>query len=319
VSQRRRDPAALTSALLGGDRAALPRLLSIVEGGGPAAREVGTRVYTAGGRMYTAGITGPPGAGKSTLTDGLIRSLRARQEEVAVLAVDPSSPFSGGALLGDRVRMMDHALDPGVFVRSMATRGHLGGLSLAVPESLRVLDAAGFPLALIETVGVGQSEVEIAGSADTTMVVLTPGAGDGVQALKAGLLEVADLLVINKADHAGAGDLERDLKSMLDLTHWPDAWRPPIVRTVAVRGEGVDDVLAAIGDHRAHLVATGALERRRAARARAELRRVLVARLEQSVAGAMASCSALVDEVVAGRTDPWTATDEILARFMGSG
>ena len=191
---------------------ALPRLLSVVEAGGDDAREVGRRVYTRGTGAYTVGITGPPGAGKSTLTNRLIGLLRQRGSDVAVLAVDPSSPYTGGALLGDRVRMVDHAEDPGVFVRSMATRGHLGGLALAVPEVVRVLDAAGFGEILVETVGVGQSEVEVAGSADTTVVVLTPGAGDGVQANKAGLLEVADVFVINKADHPQTAELERDLR-----------------------------------------------------------------------------------------------------------
>jgi LAO/AO transport system kinase len=312
MTSRGRDPVALSRALIAGDRSVLPRLLSIVETGGAPARVVGAEVFTAGRGMYSVGITGPPGAGKSTLTSGLLRALRAGGTEVGVLAVDPSSPFSGGALLGDRVRMMDHALDPGVFVRSMATRGHLGGLALAVPESLRVLDAAGFPLTLIETVGVGQSEVEIAGAADTTMIVLPPGAGDGIQALKAGLLEVADLLVINKADMAGAADLERELKLMLDLSRWPDAWRPPILRTVASRGEGVEEVLAAVDAHRSHLSSTGALDRRREERAHAELHRVLVARLEQQAKAALAAHAGVVADVLARRVDPWTAADRIL-------
>jgi LAO/AO transport system kinase len=301
--------------MLAGDRRALPRLVSIVEAGGADAREVGRRVYPRSGQAYTVGITGPPGAGKSTLTDRMIGTLRGTGAEVAILAVDPSSPYTGGALLGDRVRMMDHALDAGVFVRSMATRGHLGGLALAVPEVVRVMDAAGFANILVETVGVGQSEVEIAGAADTTLVVLTPGAGDSVQANKAGLLEVADIFVINKADHPQTRDLERDLGFMMDLTSWPDGWRPPIVRTVAVDGKGVPELMAAIDDHRRHLETTGALERRRERRAMTELRRVVAARIEQSVDKALTGegHAGIVEDVVARRLDPWTAADRLLS------
>lgn len=320
MTLRSRDPVALAEAVLAGDRRALPRLLSVVEAGGLGAREVGRRVYTRGGGAHAVGVTGPPGAGKSTLTDRLIGALRAAGSEVAVLAVDPSSPYSGGALLGDRVRMMDHALDPGVFMRSMATRGHLGGLALAVPEVLRVLDAAGFPTVLVETVGVGQSEVEVAGAADTTLVVLSPGAGDSVQANKAGVLEVADVFVINKADHPQTDELERDLRFMMDLTTWPDGWRPPVVRTVAVRGSGTDDVLSAVESHRSHLSSSGLLEARRGRRARDELGRVLVALLETRARAAMGEgrWRALLEAVVGRRTDPWSAAEEILAGLGGS-
>ena len=207
---RRRDPNELVAAAFDGDRGALARVLSLVERGGEDARTVGRLVYPRTGRAYTVGITGSPGAGKSTLTSRLLGAARAADVEVGVLAIDPTSPFSGGALLGDRVRMQDHYLDPGVFIRSMATRGHLGGLALATPEAVRVLDAAGFPLVLVETVGVGQIEVEIAGEADTTLVVMNPGAGDAVQAMKAGLLEVADLFVIHKTEHPSVQELERD-------------------------------------------------------------------------------------------------------------
>jgi LAO/AO transport system kinase len=309
-----RDPVALTDAVLAGDRRALPRLLSVVERGGTAAREVGRRVYTRAGGAYTVGITGPPGAGKSTLTDRMVSATRKAGAEVAVLAVDPSSPFSGGAFLGDRVRLMDHALDPGVYMRSVATRGHLGGLSLAVPELIRVLDAAGFPSVLVETVGVGQSEVEIAGAADTTMVVLNPGAGDSVQANKAGLIEVADVFVINKADHPQAGQLERDLSFALDLTTWADGWRPPIVRTVATEGTGVDEVMDTIDAHHAHMDTTGVLERRRSQRALTELRRVLIALFEHDARVAMgeARWHALIEDVTAHRTDPWSAAELML-------
>jgi len=319
VTVRSRDPVVLTEAVLGGDRASLPRLLSVVEAGGAQAREVGRRVYTRSRGAYTVGITGPPGAGKSTLADRIIASLRQQGSEVAVLAVDPSSPYSGGALLGDRVRMMDHALDGGVFVRSMATRGHLGGLALAVPEVLRVLDAAGFPTVLVETVGVGQSEVEIAAATDTTVVMLTPGAGDSVQANKAGLLEVADVFVINKADHPQTAELERDLRFMMELTTWPDGWRPPIVRAVAREGSGVAEMLAAVSAHRAHLTSTGLLDERRARRALDELRRVLVALFEARARRAVgdARWAALMSAVAGREIDPWTAADEILEGLAG--
>ncbi len=316
---RTRDPGALTDAVLGGDRAALPRLLTVVERGGPAAAEVGRRVYPRSGNAYVVGVTGPPGAGKSTLTDRVIGHVRAGGREVAVLAVDPSSPFSGGALLGDRVRMVSHALDTGVFVRSLAARGHLGGLSLAVPEVVRVVDAAGFPFVIVETVGVGQSEIEVAAAADTTIVVVTPGTGDSVQANKAGLFEVADIFVINKADQPGAGELERDLRFMLELTTWRDRWRPAIVRTVASTGEGTGDVLGAIEQHRAHLEASGQLAERRAARSRSELVRVLQARVEHLARDALgqARYRRLLDDVVQHRTDPWTAADEVLRGAVG--
>ena len=243
-----------------GDRVALPRLLSLVERGGDGARAVAGIAYRSPRQAYTVGITGAPGAGKSTLTDQLINRARSRgldgSDQVAVLAIDPSSPFSGGAILGDRVRMQNHALDDKVFIRSMATRGHLGGLAVAVPDAVRVLSAVGVPVVLLETVGVGQQEVAVAAATDTTIVVVNPGWGDAIQANKAGLLEIADLFVINKADRPGARETRRDLELMLDLTQLGD-WRPPIVDTVASSGDGVDDLWTAITDHRAHLLAVG--------------------------------------------------------------
>jgi LAO/AO transport system kinase len=291
------------------------RLISLVERGGEGAHVVGRLVYPEGGRAYTIGITGPPGAGKSTLTDRLIRVVRASGDEVGVLAVDPSSPFTGGAFLADRIRMQDHATDAGVFIRSMATRGHLGGLSLATPEAIRVLDFAGFPYVLVETVGVGQMEVEIAGEADTTLVVMTPGAGDAMQANKAGLLEVADVFVINKADRPGVGELERDLGMMLDMDSNMGEWRPPIVRTVAATGEGVDELWSTIGKHRGYLEESGKLEERRARRLTDELRQIVVHRLEQKAYDAVGAggFEALRDAVVSREKDPYTAAEEILA------
>jgi LAO/AO transport system kinase len=300
-----------------GDRTALGRLLSLVERGGDKAAEVARLVYPFGGQAYTVGLTGAPGAGKSTLTDRVITCGRGGGQEVAVLAIDPSSPFSGGAILGDRVRMQDHALDPGVFIRSMASRGHLGGLSLAAPEAIRVLDAAGFPWVLVETVGVGQVEVEIAGAADTTVVVVNPGWGDSVQANKAGLLEIADVFVINKADRPGANEARRDLDQMLDLSI-PKDWRPPIVATVASTGEGSGEGIAefwqAIGKHRAHLEETGGLQERRTQRLADEVRKIVAKRLERRAldlcrgAEFDAICQAMLDR----KLDPGSAADRII-------
>jgi len=313
MATRGRDPQQLVDAARGGDRAALARALTLVEEGGAPAREVGRFAFGHGGSAYTVGITGAPGAGKSTLTNALIAEVRAAGQEVAVLAIDPSSPFSGGAILGDRVRMQDHALDPGVFIRSMATRGHLGGLSLATPQAIRVLDAAAKPWVLVETVGVGQVEVEIAGSADTTVVVVNPGWGDAVQANKAGLMEIADLFVINKADRAGAGETRRDLELMLELSNL-GSWRPPIIETVAVQSKGVDDLWRAIGEHRAHIESTGQLAERRARRLRDELRSIVLYRLEEKAIDltAGAAFERLHADVVERRLDPYSAADEII-------
>jgi GTPase len=306
--------AGLHDAARGGDRTALARLLSLVERGGDEARDIGRIAAERGGDAYTVGITGAPGSGKSSLASALIRHLRRDDERIAVLAIDPSSPFTGGAILGDRVRMQDHATDPGVFIRSMATRGHLGGLALATPEAVRLLASVGWQLIVIETVGVGQVEVEVAGKADTTIVVVNPGWGDSVQASKAGLLEVADVFVINKADRPGVEQTRLDLDQMLDLAA-PDSWRPPIVSTVATDGTGIADVWAAVGDHRDAATESGLLARRRAARSREELGEVVARRLQQR---ARELCGeerwrTLTEAVVAGELDPWAAADEMIA------
>ena len=311
-----RSPAELFEAAIDGDRVALARLLSLIERGGDDARTVGRLAYRHATEGYTVGITGAPGAGKSTLTSALIKHLRATDVELAVLAIDPSSPFTGGAILGDRVRMQDHATDPGVFIRSMATRGHLGGLSLATPEAVRLLDAVGRHLVLVETVGVGQVEVEVAGKADTTVVVVNPGWGDSVQANKAGLMEIADVFVINKADRRGAEETARDLVQMLDLSELGhEAWRPPILSTVATDGTGVVELWDAVLAHRAYAESSGQLAERRSFRLREELREIVAQRLGRR---AREICSGerwdqLTDEVVARSTDPWTAADEMLS------
>jgi LAO/AO transport system kinase len=316
VSRRRQPPAELFAAALEGDRGATARLLSLIERGDDGAREVGRLAYPMSGGGYTAGITGAPGAGKSTLTSALIGHLRSLDLELAVLAIDPSSPFTGGAILGDRVRMQDHATDPGVFIRSMATRGHLGGLSLATPEAVRVLHAIGREWILVETVGVGQVEVEVAGKADTTIVVVNPGWGDSVQANKAGLMEIADVFVINKADRAGVEQTERDLMQMLDLSELPaDAWRPPIVATVGTNGSGVPELWDAVLAHREYAQSSGVLDERRTFRLREELREIVSERLGRR---AREICTGerweeLTGEVVTLSTDPWTAADEMLA------
>jgi LAO/AO transport system kinase len=310
------DAEPLLDAARDGDRAALARLISLVERGGAGAHAVGRAAHPRGGNAYTVGLTGAPGAGKSTLTNALVGEIRGTGDRVGVLAVDPSSPFTGGAILGDRVRMGDHALDDGVYIRSMATRGHLGGLALATPEAVRVLDAVGLPWIVIETVGVGQVEVEVAGAADTTVVVVNPGWGDAVQANKAGLMEIADVFVINKADRPGARETRRDLESMLGLAGAADRpWCPPVVATEATTGTGVDELWAVIGRHRAHLEASGELAIRRAERLADELRHILTARVLERV-GALAGGDAFAAaraEVVDRRIDPWSAADRLLA------
>jgi LAO/AO transport system kinase len=313
---QKRDPGELVEAARKGDRGALARLISFVEEGGPVARQVGQLTFPLAGSAYTVGITGPTGSGKSTLTERLISTVRAGDEEVGVLAVDPSSPFSGGAFLGDRVRMQSHATDEGVFIRSMATRGHLGGLALATPEAIRVLDAAGIPWVLVETVGVGQVEIEIAGSADTTVVVVPPGSGDAVQASKAGLLEAADVFVVNKGDRPGAAETRRDLEFMLHLSAADDGWTPPIVTTVASTGEGIDDLWRAVGEHRGFLTERGLLEKRRAQRLADELRHVVGQRLERE---AYERCRGpefdrLLRDVLDRRLDPYAAAEQVVSQ-----
>jgi LAO/AO transport system kinase len=302
-----------------GEQLAVARLISLVEDDGPGLREVAQALAPHTGRAHVVGVTGPPGVGKSTSTSALVAALRAQDRRVGVLAVDPSSPFSGGALLGDRVRMGEHATDEGVFIRSMATRGHLGGLAWSTPQALRVLDAAGCDVVLVETVGVGQSEVEVVGLADTTLVLLAPGMGDGIQAAKAGILEVADVFVVNKADRDGAAQTVRDLRHMLTLGERPrdGAWERPVVRTVAVRGEGVTEVVGALDAHRRWLDQSGERNRRRLARAAAEIQAITLEQVRARIGDLRGSLGLpkLAARLVAGELDPYRAADELVAEL----
>ncbi|MFJ3825783.1 methylmalonyl Co-A mutase-associated GTPase MeaB [Streptomyces nodosus] len=300
----------------GGPRA-VARLISLVEGASEQLREVMAALAPLSGGAYVVGLTGSPGVGKSTSASALVTAYRKQGKRVGVLAVDPSSPFSGGALLGDRVRMSEHASDAGVYIRSMATRGHLGGLAWAAPQAIRVLDAAGCEVILVETVGVGQSEVEIASQADTSVVLLAPGMGDGIQAAKAGILEIGDVYVVNKADRDGADATARELNHMLGLgeARAPGDWRPPIVKTVASRGEGVEEVVEALEKHRAWMEERGVLAERRLSRAAREVETIAVTALRERIGDLHGDrhLGALAERIVAGELDPYRAADELVA------
>ncbi|AVH95428.1 MULTISPECIES: methylmalonyl Co-A mutase-associated GTPase MeaB [Streptomyces] len=314
-------PALVAQAREGRPRA-VARLISLVEGASPQLREVMAALAPLTGGAYVVGLTGSPGVGKSTSTSALVTAYRRAGKRVGVLAVDPSSPFSGGALLGDRVRMSDHASDPGVYIRSMATRGHLGGLAWSAPQAIRVLDAAGCEVILVETVGVGQSEVEIASQADTSVVLLAPGMGDGIQAAKAGILEIGDVYVVNKADRDGADATARELNHMLGLgeARAPGDWRPPIVKTVAARGEGVDEVVEALEKHRAWMEEHGVLAERRRARASREVETIAVTALRERIGDLRGDrrLDALAERITAGDLDPYAAADELVAELTGN-
>lgn len=302
----------LVERAFSGDRQAIAKLISIVEDGAPGLGEVMTAIFPHTGRAYTVGVTGAPGAGKSTLTEGLIGRIREEEHRIGVLAIDPSSPFTGGALLGDRVRMQSHASDGQVFIRSMATRGHLGGLALATPEAVRILDAAGCDYVLIETVGVGQDEVEIVSAADTTVVILNPGWGDSIQAGKAGLLEIGDVFVVNKADRAGAKQSVREINQMIDFG--PERpWRPPVLETIATEGKGLGELWAAIKAHRKKLEEIGELESRRRDRIAKEISQIVAARVQDSLRRDSADeLEKLVARVTAREIDPYTAAEALL-------
>ncbi|MBK6954712.1 MAG: methylmalonyl Co-A mutase-associated GTPase MeaB [Actinomycetales bacterium] len=314
------DVPALVAAAREGAPRAVARLISLVEDHHPALREVMAALAPHTGKAHIIGLTGSPGVGKSTSTSALVAAFRARGKRVGILAVDPSSPFSGGALLGDRVRMQEHALDPEVYIRSMASRGHLGGLSWTTPQAIRVLDAAGCEVVLVETVGVGQSEVEIAGLADTTIVLLAPGMGDGIQAAKAGILEIGDVFVVNKADRDGADATVRDLRHMISLGDRtePGLWRPPVCKTVASRGEGVEEVMEAIDKHEGWLDASGTRHTRRLKRAADEIEAIAVAALRARM-GDLRAGHGIAEHaaaVVAGTIDPYAAADDVVALFQ---
>jgi LAO/AO transport system kinase len=313
-------PLTLPERVRAGEVRALARAMTLIENDAPEAASIVRALFPSSGRAYLIGLTGPPGAGKSTLVDQLVRELRKQEKTVGVIAVDPTSPYTGGAILGDRVRMQAHAGDSGVFIRSMATRGHLGGLARATNEVAIVLDAAGRDVVVIETVGVGQDEVDIVRTADVSIVTLVPGTGDEVQALKAGIMEIADIFIVNKADREGADRTAAAVEAMLNLQTFDAAeWRPPVIRTEATTGRGVPELLQTIDRFREHSAAT--LTARRRARAEYRLRELLAERFLRHVESTVLDHTALdaVATRIANRElDPYTATDEIMSRALGS-
>jgi LAO/AO transport system kinase len=313
--RRSRDIPALVSRARDGDPRAVARLISLIESADETTREIAAALAPHTGKAQVLGLTGSPGVGKSTTSNELVRAFRAAGKRVGVLAVDPSSPFTGGAILGDRVRMQDHATDSGVYIRSMSSRGHLGGLAAATPQAARVLDGAGCDVVLVETVGVGQAEVEVASLADTILVLLAPGMGDAIQAVKAGILEIADVFVVNKADRDGANATYTDIQGMIALAErGPDEWRPKVVRASAARAEGISDIVDAIDKHTSWLAEHGQLTVRRQARAAAEVEAIALGALRNRMAD-LRHGNALPDlaaRVASGDLDPYSAADELL-------
>ena len=312
------NPASLSARVLDGDARALARAISLIEDEAPGGAELVRQLFPHTGRAYLIGITGPPGSGKSTLVDRLTTEIRRQEKTVGVVAVDPTSPFSGGAILGDRVRMQAHAGDTGVFIRSMATRGHLGGLARGTSEVALVLDAAGRDIVIIETVGVGQDEIDIVRTADVSVVTIVPGSGDEVQALKAGIMEIADIFVVNKADREGADRTAASIEANLSLqTFSPAEWRPTILKTEATTGRGVPEVLAVIERFRVHTAATQGARRR--ARAEYRVRELLAARFVQHVEQrvlAAGEFDRVLDQIAAREIDPYSAVDAIMKRAL---
>ncbi|MGH2554696.1 MAG: methylmalonyl Co-A mutase-associated GTPase MeaB [Actinomycetota bacterium] len=308
------DAPGLAEKVLAGDRRAVARAISLVEDGSRDLAKLSEVLYPRTGRAYTVGLTGSPGVGKSSLAEQLVRAARANEKTVAVLAIDPTSPFSGGALLGDRLRMQAHATDAGVFIRSMATRGHLGGMALAAPEALRILDASGKDLIIVETVGVGQAEVEVATATDTTLVVVAPGWGDYVQVSKAGILEIADVFVVNKADREGVTEAVRDLRNMLRMGPKME-WTPPIVKTSTITGEGMDELWEAIEQHRKHQEASESLEEKRRKRIVEEVKSMVAFRLRERAADLLEAEGDLVADLVERRIDPYIAAARMLGQI----
>jgi LAO/AO transport system kinase len=318
VSKRDWTKDALVDGIRAGDRRALARAISLVEDGDPLAYDLVRELYADTGRAYVVGVTGPPGVGKSSLIGALVRHVRAQDLTVGVVSVDPSSPFSQGALLGDRIRLSDHFLDPGVFIRSMGTRGHLGGLAEATLQASLLLDAAGKDLIFVETVGTGQSEIEVTGVADTVLLVLMPGSGDSIQALKAGIMEIPDVIAINKMDHPAAKTMLTEVRSVLALDRERD-WKVPIVLTEAQRGENVPELWAKIGEHRTHLEQEGQLEERRRRNLAGEVFAVASARAKAHLQHAVAEepeLRRLLDEVASRELDPLSAVREIVEKVF---
>jgi GTPase len=311
----------LVDAVRAGDRRALARAITLVENGDPLAYELVREVYPETGSAYVVGVTGPPGVGKSSLIAALVRQIRAQDKSVGVISIDPSSPFTQGALLGDRIRLTEHFLDPEVFIRSMGTRGHLGGLAEATLQALLVLDAAGKDIIFVETVGTGQSEVEVIGIADTVLLVLMPGSGDSIQALKAGIMEIPDVIAVNKMDHPAAKTMLSEVRSILSLDR-SSAWRPPIVLTEATRGENVPELWEKISAHRAFLEESGRLDERRRRNLAREVFSVASGRAKQHLEHAVADdpeLRRLLDEVQGRRLDPLSAVREILEKVFRIG
>jgi len=312
--------APLSERLIAGDKRALARAITLIESDDPAGWELVREVYPRTGKARIVGFTGPPGVGKSTLIGALTAELRKAEREVAVLSIDPSSPFTSGALLGDRIRLSEHFLDPGVFIRSMATRGALGGLSEAALQVALVMDAAGKDDVLIETVGVGQAEIDIVDHADTIVLALMPGSGDSIQALKAGVMEIPDIIVVNKADHPMTDTMVREVRGVLALSQEAGDWQVPILRTEAARGEGVEELAAKIEEHRAHIEAAGTLEERRARNLRNEVLGIAASRMRKRLEVAVhddPETSVLLDCVVRRELDPASAAGALLDERVG--
>jgi LAO/AO transport system kinase len=307
--------AQLVDRLLAGDKRALARAITLVEDGSPQVADLLREVYPRTGQAYVVGITGSPGSGKSSLVNAMAGAYRAQGERVGIIAVDPSSAFSGGAILGDRIRMQRHFLDPEVFIRSMANRGHPGGLSKATHDAVDLMDAAGYTLVLVETVGVGQDEIEVVEGADTVCVVLVPGLGDDIQSIKAGIMEIAHVFVVNKTDRAGADRVQTDVEQSLALEEWTDRWRPKIVKTVATRPQGIDDLVARIAEHRQWNAGGEAVSRRRRELSRTRFLDLLRERLleEMTRRVGQGAVDAAVEEIAARRIDPYTATQQMVS------